>query len=106
MRNVPKEVPLSEVEDSGEAIPARGYEIVGRHNGKPLLSETADPKAELAAKESLLRRAKLTEREWDVVNALLEHGDQVKDAAAALGISPTTISVHLRNIRNKIPASS
>ncbi len=106
MRNVPKEVPLSEVEDSGEAIPARGYEIVGRHNGKPLLSKTADPKAELAAKESLLRRAKLTGREWDVVNALLEHGDQVKDAAAALGISPTTISVHLRNIRNKITASS
>ena len=106
MRNVPKEVPLSEVEDSGEAIPARGYEIVGRHNGKPLLSEAADPKAELASRVSLLRRAKLTKREREVVNALLEHDGQEKDAAAALGISPTTISVHLYNIRNKTPASS
>lgn len=43
----------------------------------------------------------LTQREWDVLAALAE-GRTTRDIAAALRVSPKTISAHLRHIFAKL----
>ena len=47
----------------------------------------------------------LTDREGEVLDALLEHGTS-KYAAKALGLSHRTVEAHLRNIIPKMPAGN
>ena len=100
-KQLPFEVPEADIDTS---VPAQGYQITGRRNGMRFLTEARDTVSWVETVKDLLQNANLTKKEQDLVEALIEHEGCIKDAALALGISASTASVHLHNIRKKIAA--